>query len=563
MVKGAEAVKYGSNALGGVILLKNETLPYNGKKIGGRVQLLGESNNEDWAGNLMLQGGLKNFAWRIQGSGKKAGDYKTADYLVNNTGARELNFSGNLGYRGNHEKAEVFYSFFSTNLGIFRGSRIGSVDDWELRLKAGRPLVTTPFTYDIALPNQKVDHHFAKFSLESDRAIGKFYFNYSYQKNLRREYDLRTGPFADKPVLDVDLSTHTATLDYEKSYAGYFKTLAGAAFTNQKNYNVPGTGVNSILPNFISNNLGFYLTEEFRKNGWLANAGLRYDTKDFNAAGYNRFSEYYGGRRKYSNLSYNFGLNKTFGKYFAATTNVGMAWRAPEAVELFSNGLDHGSAFFIQGDENLRTEKGLKWTAKLEFNNDKIYLAAEGFLQKINGFIYEMPTGEFKNTWGGFFPLFIYKQSNALFKGGDLELNYKISPWLKYSGQFSAVYANNLTENYYFPNIAPERFYQNIEFKIDQITGLQNSWLKLEHQWANKQHRFSPQTDLLPDSPPSYSVFGAGVGTSVSVFAKNDMKLSVQANNIFNKLYKDYTDRFRYFAHEMGRNIQFRMNFNF
>lgn len=563
VIKGAEAVKYGSNALGGVVLLKNAPLPYNEKKLGGKFQLLGGSNNEGWGGNLMLNGALKNFAWRVQGSGKKSGDYSTADYIVNNTGARELNFSGNAGYRFQHEKIEAFYSYFSTNLGVYRGSRIGSVDDWELRLKVGRPPIVSPFSYEILAPNQKVTHHFSKITLESDRPFGKFFLNYSYQQNHRKEFDRRTGPLADKPVLDVELSTHTATLDYEKTYFGNFKTLAGASYSTQKNYNIPGTGVNSILPNYISNNAGAYITEEFRKNSWLASAGLRYDFKDFSAAGYNRFSQYYSGKRKFNNLSYTFGLNKTFGKSLSVTTNIGMAWRAPEAVELFSNGLDHGSAFFIQGDENLKTERGLKWTGRIQYATGRLHLAAEGLVQKIYGFIYEMPTGEFKNTWGGFFPLFVYKQSDALLKGADAELAYEIAPWMKYEAQFSSVYADNLSEKYYFPNIAPERFNHNIEFKLDGVTHLQNSWLKLEHQWVNKQTRFSAQTDLLPDSPPAYHLFGAGIGTDVTIFSKNDMKLSLQANNLLNKMYKDYTNRFRYFAHEMGRNVQFRMNFNF
>lgn len=563
VIKGAEAVKYGSNALGGVVLLKIAPLPYNDKKLGGKIQLLGESNNEGWGGNLMLNGALKNFAWRVQGSGKKAGDYSTADYIVNNTGSRELNFSGTAGYKAPHEKAEIFYSYFSTDLGIYRGSRIGSVDDWELRLRLGRPPVTSPFTYNIVAPNQKVVHHFAKASVESDRPFGKTSLNYSYQRNNRQEYDMRTGPLAYKPVMDVDISTHTALLDYEKTFLQYFKTQLGASYSHQKNYNIPGTGVNGLLPNFVSNNAGVYIAEEFRKDSWIANAGIRYDFKDFSAAGYNRFSEYYGGQRTFRNLSYTVSINKNFGRNFSATTNVGMAWRAPEAVELFSNGLDHGSAFFIQGNENLKTERGLKWTGKLQYADERVTITAEGFLQKIQGFIYEMPTGEYKNTWGGFFPLFIYKQSDAILKGGDAEIGYAITPWMRYEGQFSAVYAENLTENYYFPNISPERFNQNIEFRLDRLTRLQNSWLKVEHLWVNKQKRFSPETDLLPDSPSAYQLLGASIGTDVSIFRKNDMKLSLQANNLLNKMYKDYTNRFRYFTHEMGRNIQFRMNFNF
>lgn len=563
VIKGSDAVRYGSNALGGVIVMKNRPLPFFGEKIGGNARMVGQSNNSGFGGNLMLHGAAGAFAWRVQGSGKRLGDYKTADYYVNNTAARELNFSGSLGYKMPYETAEVFYSHFFTNLGVFMGSRIGSADDWNLRLRLGRPPVVFPQGFEIQAPNQKVNHHLAKFFLQSDRPFGKTEFNYAYQKNHRKEFDRRTGPLADRPVLDVELETHSGTLDYERVFFENFKTRAGVAYSHQKNFNIPGTGVNSILPNFVSNNAGVWLSEEFKKNSWVATGGIRYDFKDFSAAGYNRYGEYYGGQRDYSSISYELGIQRVFGNGFSAATSIGKAWRAPEAVELFSNGLDHGSALYLLGDENLKTEKGLKWTARLQYETGRLYLSAEGFLQKIDGFIYEMPTGEYKNTWGGLFPLFVYRQSDALLKGADAELRFQISERVKYQAVFSSVYADNRTEEFYFPNISPERLSQNIEFSLDRLTNLRGGWLRLEHQWVNKQRRFSAETDLLPDSPPGYHLFGAGIGTQVSTFRKDDMALSLQANNLFNKLYKDYTNRFRYFAHEMGRNLQFRVSFNF
>ena len=39
--------------------------------------------------------------------------------------------------------------------------------------------------------------------------------------------------------------------------------------------------------------------------------------------------------------------------------------------------------------------------------------------------------------------------------------------------------------------------------------------------------------------------------------------MSLTATNLLNHLYKDYTDNFRYFVHGVGRNIQFRINYNF
>lgn len=564
--KGAESIKYGSNTLGGIVLLKSDKLPYFSDKVGGKLQLVGESNSEKWAGNISLDGSFSknnSFAWRVQMSSKKSGNYKTPTYYVDNTGAKELNYSANLGYQMPHEKLEVFYSFFSTKLGVYRGSRIGSQDDWELRLRLGRPIDNGQFSYEIGNPYQDVKHHLAKISLESNRSFGKFNLVYSFQKNHREEYDLRTGRFSQKPTLDLELTTHQLSLDYEKKHNDYFKNYTGISISRQNNYNVPGNGINSILPNFISDNTGIYSAEEYKKDSWIVTAGLRYDYRTFYGAGYNQSLNYYSGSKKFQNFSYNVGINKSFGTHFNITSNIGMSWRAPEAIELFSNGVDHGSAFYIKGDDQLRLEKGLKWSTQFQYSDEKLHLFADVFLQKLNGFIYEMPTGEYINTWSGPFPVFTYKQSNAFFRGADLMLKYHILPWLKYAGKASVVYANNLSESYYFPSISPENISNQLYFDVSKLVRLDNSNIAIEHQWSNKQKRFSPETDLIPSTPSAYHVFNLLIEASTTAFYKNDMQFSLSVNNLFNHLYKDYTDRFRYFTHAMGRNFQFRINYNF
>lgn len=41
---------------------------------------------------------LRDIAWRVQGTCSNSGDRSTANYLLNNTGTRELHTSASLGY---------------------------------------------------------------------------------------------------------------------------------------------------------------------------------------------------------------------------------------------------------------------------------------------------------------------------------------------------------------------------------------------------------------------------------------------------------------------------------
>jgi len=40
-------------------------------------------------------------------------------------------------------------------------------------------------------------------------------------------------------------------------------------------------------------------------------------------------------------------------------------------------------------------------------------------------------------------------------------------------------------------------------------------------------------------------------------------RLSLTVDNLFNKLYKEYTNRSRYYAHDMGRDVRLQVNWLF
>lgn len=379
-----------------------------------------------------------------------------------------------------------------------------------------------------------------------------------FKKNLRQEYDIRRGPFAKKPTLNVDLSTHNINLDFQKEHNKYFKNYIGVNFSQQENYNIPGTGVNSVLPNYNSKTIGAYLSEEFKKDTWILNAGIRFDYKTFGAAGFDALSRYYSGEKIFKNFSYNFGINKTLDKYFSLTSNIGMAWRAPEAIELFADGVFHRNAFYVVGNRESKSERGLKWSSNIQYTSKRLLISTDFFRQRINGFIYEFPTGNFRNTWAGEMPIFLYKQSDAFFRGVDITLKYKPIFWMNYTAKGSLIHASNLTENYYFPNISPENISQQINFNLAFSKPLKDSFFSIEHLWSNKQKRFSKETDLIPFTPNAYHIFNISLDTHFK-----NLSVSISINNLFNTLYKDYTDRFRYFVHGMGRNVQLRLNYQF
>ncbi|HOZ88362.1 MAG TPA: TonB-dependent receptor plug domain-containing protein, partial [Bacteroidia bacterium] len=144
VIKGAAAIRYGSDAIAGVVLVEPDELP-DTAAVTGEVNLAGLSNGRTGAASAMLQGNfdeVKHLSWRVQGSLKKGGTVKSPGYYLANTGLEEKNFSYALSYHRKKWGFEMYYSQFNTAIGIFKGSHIGNLTDLNTALQLKAPLDT-------------------------------------------------------------------------------------------------------------------------------------------------------------------------------------------------------------------------------------------------------------------------------------------------------------------------------------------------------------------------------------------------------------------------------------
>ena len=121
VVKGAEAVAHGSEALAGVIILGQSALPYRGRALQGTLATSFATNGRRFTEVAKLEGALPflpSLAWRAQLSYTNAGDRSTAKYLLTNTGVKELDYSLALGWRGEHLSLESYFSQYQNKTGL-------------------------------------------------------------------------------------------------------------------------------------------------------------------------------------------------------------------------------------------------------------------------------------------------------------------------------------------------------------------------------------------------------------------------------------------------------------
>lgn len=564
VVKGAGAVRYGGDAIGGIVLVNPAPLP-NDSTLHGSFQAVGISNGKMGAASGMLSGNSKKWqawSWRIQGTAKKSGNMKTPNYFLENTGMNELNYSAALGYHKEHFESEIYYSHFNTELGIFKESEIGSVEDLKKHIDYGRPYQNGEFSYSISAPKQIVAHDLLK--AKSHIHLNDYLhlnLQYAFQSDARKEYDIRRGGRSSIPSMDLNLKDHDLQVSVDYFDGLKWKGELGVAANYQENKNIPGTFTTPLIPDYIAQNLGaFAIANYFLPQGQLE-AGIRYDYKYLSALGYDRDQHLYGGVRNFNNFSGSLGAKWDFTSHWHINTNVGSAWRSPSVNELYSNGLHSGAASFELGDSTLKSETAVKWITTVNYDRNWFQGSIDVFAHYFDHYIYLNPSGQFVESLQGVFPAFQYAQTNARFLGINLQLQATILEHFVYKFKGSVLGAKDLDQDQFLPMIPANRLEQSIQYNFPNYSGWKNTIFQIGHSFVGKQSRYNPLSDYAAP-PPSYHLFKFAIGTDL-VLHNQEFNIHFSIQNLFNTEYKDYMNRFRYYAHDLGRSIELRIAYHF
>lgn len=282
VIKGASALKYGSDAIGGVVVMEPEIFPKK-DTIKGSVGLTGISNGRGMALDADVAKIWKN-GWAVKSGGsiKKLGDQTAPDYNLKNTG---MDFSSfNFTVQNNTYERGISFDYYLTNqnIGILRDSHVATSGDYNRAMTANTPIYSGNFSYDIDNPRQVVEHHIAKVSaFKRFEHIGKLSATYSYQYNHRQEYDIRRGELNQVPSLDLELMTHQFNLN-DLLERGKFSLETGIDASFQNNYSDPSTQARRLIPNYDKYAAGMYSVFKYKiSHDFNFELGARYDFTRF------------------------------------------------------------------------------------------------------------------------------------------------------------------------------------------------------------------------------------------------------------------------------------------
>ena len=555
VVKGADA--HGSEALAGVIILGQSPLPYRGRVLQGTLATSFASNGRRISGVVKLEGALPflpSLAWRAQLSRTDAGDRSTAKYLLTNTGVKEQDYSLALGWRGEHLSVEGYFSQYQNQTGLLPSGHLKNANEITALIERGRPLTFRPFSRQIDYPHHDVLHRLWSLkTLYDDEHLGTFILQTSLQTDRRDEYNIRRNDRSSFPTLALDLKSFQADAAWRKHYHRW-NTEAGLHFVGTENYNRPGTGVVPIIPNYTEVTGAAHFLQKYQADRWGAEVGLRLDQMTLKVAGYDIYQKLLHDQKHFTNLTYSIGGHYHLSPLWSVTTNLGAAFRAPHVHELYSEGNQHGSAIYIRGNRNLKSERGYKWITSIEHSGERLHLRADGYLQWIDGYIFDAPTHTLHTTLSGEYPFFTYKQRDAFFRGFDFDGSYRFPQDIEYGIKSFMVWANERSTGQLFPYIPSFHLGQQLSWRPTLSNGFSGK-ISLNHLFVARQTRFDSAIDI-DDAPPAYGVWGAEIELSKTLKNGQSLRLILTGDNLLNAEYKEYTNRARYYAHEAGRDIR-------
>ena len=566
VVKGAGSLEYGSSALGGVIMVD----PYrisNDPHLHGKATYVFQTNGLGHTLNAQIERADSWASWRFSGTIKFMGDTKAPDYYLTNTGRREANFSTQL-ERTFGEKwfFTAYYSMFNTNTGILRGSHVSNLTDLEEAIGREVPFFTKDdFSYEITSPSQRVNHHLAKVESEyylNDRSHLRFRFG--FQADNRREYDVRRSGRSEKPALSLNLLSTNLDVTYNWNYnpGGNFKFGIQGIVTD--NTNIPETGILPLIPDYRSYNLAGFAIWQLSQNSWLYEVGARYDFRDLEVVTITRTvpREIERFFHKFSNYGVNAGVKKNFAEKLNLSLNLSLAQRSPEVNELYSYGLHQGVSGIEEGSPDLVPENSLKGVFSADWNiTEKLYLQGLAYYQAIRDYIYLEPQDSFRLTIRGAFPVFVYRQTDARIYGTDLTLAYKSKKFISGNLVYAIVRGQDMTNIMPLIYMPADNFRGNLTFHPREGTVLKENKIGVSAQYVFRQTRFEEGQDFLPP-PGDYFLLGFNAATGVKL-GESHLDLNLRVENALNTSYRDYLNRLRYFADEMGINVLLSVNLTF
>ncbi|AWM13429.1 TonB-dependent receptor [Flavobacterium sediminis] len=580
IIKGPASLQYGSDAIGGIIVIEKNKIPKK-NTFGGSLTLTGKTNNELFGSSLNVFKRKESLFFDTRITYNDYADYKVpTDHIsiysyraplyknrLRNTAGNELNLHFSTGILKDKFSSVFYISNLKTKTGLFanaHGLEPRNVDT-ELHDASDR---------DIQNPSQNINHFKVINRTKLNGNTFKLEFDLGFQNNFREEYSdyISHGympsnypeTLAIKETLERGFNKNVYSFNGKISFTINKHAISSGINTEHQNNSIGGWGF--IIPAYTQTNAGLFMYDKFKiTKKTILHTGIRYDygtikTKSY----YDWFTTPVNGNNEYlqrantvkknfGNISWSFGINYN-SDYLLMRANIGKSFRIPIAKELASNGVNYHQFSYELGNPDLSPEESYQLDLGATWQKNKIYVDINPFLNYFSNYIYLNPTPEYDYAYGAGNQIYEYTESRVLRYGGELKIDYNFNDNYTAGIVGEYVYSEQLSgvkKGYTLPFSPPPSVLLHFTYSKDFGQNIQNTFASVDLKYVTEQNNIVPPENKTPD----YHVINLGLGSDI-VWGTQKVNIRFQIQNVFNKKYFNHTSFYRLIGvPEPGRNF--------
>lgn len=581
VIRGPSSLLYGSDAIGGVLVIESNNVPADGA-ISGTVDMTAKSGNRMYGTSVSLAGRKESLYAVLRAtvtgyadSGVPADSvdiysYRVAlhDHRLRNTAGNEFDLHFRAGFMRPGLHARLFLSNVHTLAGFFanaHGLEPRNVDE-ELHDASQR---------DIQYPFQEVNHFKAitvleltsgKFSLES---------HLGFQNNFREEWSryVNHGYMPAIPPDNLSFDPDLERMFNKRVWSGDIKLSAshlprtiittGISSALQQN-RISGRGF--IIPSFNQFTAGGYLLvrHTFSPLSTLL-AGVRID---HGFVGTMEYSDWYTSpvttgsdtimqyimraeslSLQMSSFTWSAGYAWNPGNW-SFKLNAGRSFRLPIPKELAANGVNYHNFSYEKGNPDLSPEVSYQLDVTAGYSNERLMLELNPYINYFPNYIFLNPGPEHDRQYGTGNQVFNYTQSRVLRAGGEFQGTFTLVKHLHLGLTGEYLVSRQLSgakKGFSLPFSPPATVIFNVRYEAGGILFMKNPYLAMDIVMTSRQENIVP-----PEEPTDgYTVFNIAAGFESatgdnSIFSVGrGPVVSMQVTNLLNRKYFNHTSYYR------------------
>ncbi len=585
VIKGPSSLLHGSDAIGGVIDLKQHVLPEK-QSIGGSFDLTGNSNNALLGSSVSLFTRWKEFYMTLRGTWVDYGDYRVpADSLdiysyraslhdrsMRNTAGNEKNLHFSAGWIRNGFSSRLFVSKIAGRSGFFANAH-------GLEPRRVDTVLHDRSSRDIQFPFHQVNHLKVISRTAWRKEARHLEVDLGFQHNFRQEWSEYVSHGFMPAQLPDTLSFHPdLEREFDKAvYSGNIRSgvrlgerselTAGISAEYQKNA-IDGRAF--IIPAYTQHNLGsfLYLKHNLSERS-LVHAGIRVDggiiqTDSYHdwftsqPDPYNDSLRFYLQRaddleRWFSSLTWSLGYNLNL-DHFSLKLNTGKSFRMPIAKELAANGVNYHRFSYEVGNPALSPEVAYQVDGGVEWQNRRLAIGISPFAGYFPNYIYLNPGYTHDRLYGNGNQVFTYTQSRVFRYGGEIHAHYQLLESLRLGLMAEYIYSVQLSgakRGFTLPFSPPATLLLNAKYFKAKAWIFRAGYFSLDVRMAAAQQRIVPPEEITG----GFVTLNMGAGGKVAV-GKQEVSVSLQVRNLLNSKYFNHTSYYRLInVPEPGRGV--------